>query len=59
MGDLKTTIILTGSLELSTGRRVRVSIDLEIVGKLTPAEQHEIESARIALHDLTPKVIAS
>lgn len=45
--------VLSGGLVLSTGKDVRVRVEL-VCPALTRAEEREVEQARIALHDLTP-----
>lgn len=45
--------VLSGGLVLSTGKDVRVRVELDCPA-LAPEEEREVESARIALHDLTP-----
>ena len=44
---------LSGSLVLSTGKQVRVRVELDCPA-LTRPEEREVEQARIVLHDLTP-----
>lgn len=45
--------VLSGGLVLSTGKKVVVRVEL-VCPALTQAEEREVESARIPLHDLTP-----
>jgi len=47
------SIYLSGSLVLSTGTEVLVTVRLD-VPKLTRTEDKELESFRVTLHDLTP-----
>lgn len=50
-------VILSGSLELSTGTSVPVRVILRCP-RLTRNEEREIENVRLALHDLTPQVLS-
>jgi cysteine sulfinate desulfinase/cysteine desulfurase-like protein len=53
MAATKREVILSGSFECSSGKRVPVRVILDCP-VLTRAEERELENAQIALHDLTP-----
>jgi hypothetical protein len=53
----KREVVLSGSIELSTGTRVPVRVVLDCP-ELTRTETRELENVRIALHDLTPRETA-